>query len=94
MNKLPPGPEVDPDYGVKFWWHTHITGWVRDRDGLPVTGEPIPSEKDLKDEGVVGMMVKFDEVTKQLRTVIIERGGTFFETDPKMIGGTPQPGAH
>ena len=94
MAKLPPKLQSDPNYRVRFWWHTHITGWVTDSKGLPMTGEPLPSGDDLTDPGVVGLMVKFDEVTKKLRIFIIERNGKFFEIDPKTISGTPQPKAN
>jgi hypothetical protein len=87
LGKLPKGTKPDPDYRVRFWWHTHITGWVTGPDGIPFTGEPHPSGADLNDQGVVGLMVKFDEVTKQLRIFIIERNGTFIEIDPKTLTG-------
>jgi hypothetical protein len=92
--KVAEGGTPDPDYRVGFWWHTHIAGWATDSKGLPVTGEPIPSGKDLEDAGVVGMMVKFDDVTKQLRYFIIERMGKFYAFDAKQLRGTPQRASH
>ena len=93
VGKLPPGTKPDPDYRVRFWWHTHINGWATDSTGLLVTGEPHPSGKDLEDAGAVGMMMKFDDVTKQFRTFIIERNGTFYETDPKKPRAASPPSA-
>ena len=37
------------------------------------------------------MIVKFDEVIKQLRIFIIEQNGTFFAIDPKDLRGTTKP---
>jgi hypothetical protein len=47
----------------------------------------------LEDDGVVGMMMKFDDVTKQFRTFIIERNGKFYEIDPKKARGASPPKA-
>jgi hypothetical protein len=88
VSKLPAKVSMDTTYEIKFWWHTHVTGWVTGPDGLPMTGEPYPSEADLKDAGIVGLMVKYDEVTKKLRIFILERNGTFLEFDPKTITET------
>jgi hypothetical protein len=92
--KVAQGGIPDPDYRVRFWWHTHIAGWATDSHGTPVTGEPHPSGDDLKDMGVVGMMLKFDDTTKQLRYFIIERTGKFYEFDAKQLRGTPQRTPH
>jgi hypothetical protein len=91
VSKLPAIPDADKTYKMRFWWHTHIRGWAKDSQGNQVMGEPIPSGDDLKDAGVVGMMVKFDNVTKQMRYFIIERNGKFYELGPKDLRATSQP---
>jgi hypothetical protein len=58
----------------------HITGWAKDEDGVPFTGEPHPSGKDFRDEGIPGLMAKYDEVDKRLKFFIIERKDEKFHT--------------
>jgi hypothetical protein len=72
---------------VQFWWHTHINGWVPDSKGVQFTGEPVPSETDREDSGVPGLMLKYDDGTKQQKIFIIDRDGRFYDIDPKSLEG-------
>jgi hypothetical protein len=94
VSKLPTNVDPDKTYKIKFWWHAHIRGWAKDSKGVLVMGEPEPSGKDLEDAGVVGMMAKFDDATKQMRYFIIERNGKFYELGAKDLRATPRPGTH
>jgi hypothetical protein len=89
LASLPARIPADPDYRVRFWWHTHLSGCVTDPvSRLNLTGASHPWGEDLKDKGVVGLMLQFQAFPYRFRSYIIERDGKWFPLATAVFGGS------
>jgi hypothetical protein len=89
LANLPARLSADPHYRVRFWWHTHLTGLVTDpASRMHITGASRPWGDDLKDKGVVGLMVQYDAFPERFRSFPIERNGNWFPLSPALFSGS------
>jgi hypothetical protein len=89
LANLPARLSADPHYRVRFWWHTHLTGLLTDpASRMHITGPSRPWGDDLKDKGVVGLMVQYDGFPERFQSFLIERNGKWFPLSPALFSGS------